>query len=226
MGGRLLNGFLLLALMASLGFIWVRRADPTQPNVEVLPEMVHSAAYDAYAPNPNFPDGKTLQAPVPGTVPRGYLPLRYGTTPEDAVRAGLELTNPFPPDDSPALQRGSVVFANFCSPCHGLSGRGDGAVALRGYPPPPSLLVEHAVNMKDGQMFHVLSFGQANMPPYDAQLTREDRWKAVLYVRSLQSQAAKQAAESPLPAGDSLTSPPSGAAAPPPAAPASQEGNP
>ena len=35
-------------------------------------------------------------------------------------------------------------------------------------------------------MFHVLSYGQANMPSYASQVDRDDRWKAILYVRALQ----------------------------------------
>ena len=42
--------------------------------------------------------------------------------------------------------------------------------------------------MKAGQMFHVLTFGQNNMPSYASQLSREDRWNAIAYVRTLQAQ--------------------------------------
>ena len=59
-----------------------------------------------------------------------------------------------------------------------------GPVAQRGYPPPPSLLAEHAQKMKDGQLFHILTYGQNNMPSYASQLSRDDRWNVVLYVRT------------------------------------------
>jgi mono/diheme cytochrome c family protein len=65
-------------------------------------------------------------------------------------------------------------------------------VTQRGFPPPPSLLAEHALQMKEGQMFHVLTFGQNNMPSYASQISREDRWNAIAYVRMLQAQAAPQ----------------------------------
>lgn len=64
-----------------------------------------------------------------------------------------------------------------------------GPVAQRGYPPPPSLLAEHAQKMKDGQLFHILTYGQNNMPSYAGQLSRDDRWNVVLYVRTLQATA-------------------------------------
>ena len=60
----------------------------------VMPDMVYSLAYDSFAPNPNTRDGLTLQRPVKGTIPRGYLPLHCAATEADAVRAGRELVNP------------------------------------------------------------------------------------------------------------------------------------
>jgi mono/diheme cytochrome c family protein len=46
-----------------------------------------------------------------------------------------------------------------------------------------------SVEMKDGQLFHILSYGQGSMPSMAAQLSRADRWDAVNYVRSLQDAA-------------------------------------
>ena len=45
------------------------------------------------------------------------------------------------------------------------------------------------MKMKDGQLFHVLTYGQNNMPSYASQLSREDRWNAILYVRTMQAAA-------------------------------------
>ena len=184
---RKLNLVLLVAFGVSLGLNWAVRRDPAEPNREILPEMVRTARYNAFAPNENFADGKTLQAPEPGTIPRGYLPLHYAAAKEDALRAGEELQNPFSATDAAAAKRGALVFTNFCQECHGASGRGDGPVAMRGFPAPPALAAEKAVKMKDGQVFHILTYGQGNMPSYAAQLSREDRWKVILFVRSLQS---------------------------------------
>lgn len=187
---RPLNVALLLAFAVLLGLNWAVRRDITVPNTEFIPEMVRTPRYNAYSPNGNFPDGKTLQAPEPGTIPRGYLPLHYRATREGALRAGEELSNPFSAGDARALERGAFVFANFCQECHGPTGRGDGAVVMRGFPAPPALMAERGVQMKDGQMFHILSYGQGNMPSYASQLSREDRWRVILHVRSLQKPAA------------------------------------
>ena len=193
-----LNLLLLVLFLASLGANWAMHPRPWQPNREFFPEMVRTPRYNAYAANPNFPDGKTLQTPVAGTIARGHTPLHFTATPEDAIRAGEELRSPFQGNSSSmgatdartakAAERGATVFANFCQPCHGLSGKGDGLVVAKGYPAPPSLFADNARNIKDGQMFHILEYGQKNMPSYAAQISREDRWNVIAYIRSLQAQ--------------------------------------
>ncbi len=201
MGRVVLNGFLLLAVIVSVSASWILSSDPTRPNFEFLPQMAHSPRYNAFVPNPNFADGSTLQRPEPGTIPRGYVPLHYAAIPQDALRAGEELKSPLEPNNLQGRQRGELVFANFCAVCHGAGGAGNGPVPQRGYPAPPSLLAEHALKMKDGQMFHALTYGQNNMPSYASQLSREDRWNAIAYVGSLQAAAPPPAAATPAPKG-------------------------
>jgi mono/diheme cytochrome c family protein len=159
--------------------------------------MAEPVPYGAFAPNPNFPDGKTLREPAPGTVARGHLPLHYRPTPEDAIRAGKELHSPFRATDTQARARGARVFADYCQVCHGLQGKGDGPVTKRGVPPPPSLVDGKSREMKDGQLFHILTYGQGNMPSYAAQLSREDRWQAILHVRSFQQAAPARGEKRP-----------------------------
>lgn len=193
MGRVVLNTFLLFAFLVSVAASWLLSPHPTRPNFEFLPQMAHAPRYNAFAPNPNFENGATLQRPEPGTIPRGFMPLPYAATPQDAVRAGDELHNPIELGNMRARERGASVFANFCAVCHGVGGTGNGPVAQRGYPPPPSLLAEHAQKMKDGQLFHILTYGQNNMPSYASQLSRDDRWNVILYVRTVQAAAAAPA---------------------------------
>jgi mono/diheme cytochrome c family protein len=180
-----LNIFLICILAVLVSINGLAARDYRQPNVEFMPNMVHSARYNTFAPNENFVDGKTLQTPPPGTIPYGMPVLRYQSA-ADAERAGLELTNPFASTDARATDRGAMLFNRFCLPCHGSGGAGDGTVAKRGFPPPAALFADHARAMKDGQLFHVISYGQGNMPGYAAQIGEEDRWRIVLRVRQLQ----------------------------------------
>ncbi len=188
------NTVLLIALAVTLALNFTIRRDPARPNYEYLPEMVHAVSFESFSANPNFTDGKTLQTPAEGTIPRGHMPFEYEPTEEDAVRAGVELANPIDPQDVGAASRGKLVYQTFCLTCHGAGGLGDGLVAMRGFPPPPSLLAQNAVDMPDGRMFHVVTFGQKNMPGYSVQISPADRWKAIAYIRALQ-ESARAAAE-------------------------------
>ena len=183
----LLNAALLLLFVALVAFNWIASPDVARPNFEILPQMAHSARYNAYTANPNFPDGKTLQSPVEGAIARGEMPLHYAATPADATRAGKELVSPVSAANVQARTRGEHLFRNFCLPCHGAGATGMGTVTQRGAPPPPSLLAPRAVQMKDGQLFHILTYGQNNMASYASQISRDDRWNVIAYIRSLQS---------------------------------------
>jgi mono/diheme cytochrome c family protein len=192
-----LNTLLLLALLAVGGVHLVLRVDPGQRNWELLPGMMTSPASETFAANPVFADGKTLQTVPAGTVVRGIPPLHYAASPEDAARAGRELRSPFSgaaATGPAALARGAKIWAEYCQVCHGPAGKGDGPVAQRGFPAPPSLFTEKAYALPDGQIFHLLTWGQNNMPSYAGQLSREDRWKAVLFVRQLQREAKPRTA--------------------------------
>ena len=183
-----LNLVLLLLSAVTLLGGFALHWDPGKPNDEYFPDMAHSPRYDTFSHNPVLPGGETLQPSVPNTIARGYVPLHYSPGKEDAVRAGEELTSPYALNQSDRISRGEFLFSNFCVHCHGLAALGDGPVTKRGFPAPPSLLAPHAREVKDGQIFHIITFGQANMPPHGAQIAPEDRWALVAYVRSLQAQ--------------------------------------
>jgi mono/diheme cytochrome c family protein len=188
-GGAKLNWVLLALVIGILALNWVLETDPTQRNIEVLPGMVTSVAYESFTVNPVLAGGMTMQTPPSGTIPRQHLPLHYEATPEDAVRAGLELENPIERDDVEAKARGEFIFNTYCKTCHGATGEGDGPVASRGFPTPASLLAPNARNIADGKIFHVVTYGQGNMPGHASQIEPEDRWKVTLWVRHLQLEA-------------------------------------
>ena len=190
-GGRtvarnILNVSLFAVLLAVLGLNFVIRRDPGQRNFEIMAEMVNSVAYESQAENPAVEGGNTTLQPVFGTIARDFMPMHYDATHEDAVRAGAELNNPLVAEDPENLARGAIIYADFCAVCHGDTGSGNGPVTTRGFPPPPSLSGENARKIRDGQIFHLLTYGQNNMPPYSSQITREDRWRVILHIRSLQ----------------------------------------
>ncbi len=161
--------------------------DLRRPNFEILPaDMVHPVAAETGDLTTAFADHLVDRVPPQGTIPRGVDLglLEYGPTPEEAVRAGQELVNPLP--DTPAVRaRGAVVFKSVCSCCHGLSAAGDGMVPKRGFPPPPTFYRPETKALRDGEMWHAVTFGRKNMPSLAAVVGAEDRWAALRHVRAL-----------------------------------------
>jgi len=158
-------------------------SDRTKPNSEFIPEMVHSIAYDAFAPNPNNADGKTLQLPPEGSIALGFM-SEYPDGELTRENAGDVLKSPF--DAATAdLARGAKMYATFCQVCHGISGDGDGPVTKRGVPPPPSLKTEKVAQLKDGDLYYLISNGVGNMPPYKTQMKRSDRWLVAHFIKTL-----------------------------------------
>ncbi|MBI2150117.1 MAG: DUF3341 domain-containing protein [Acidobacteria bacterium] len=143
-------------------------------DIELLADMSRTAGYESLTSNPYFEDGKTMQPPPQNTIPRG-LP------------GAQQAANPFSSTDAVAVERGRQVFGNFCAPCHGASGDGDGIVAKRGFPDTASLLSERIVDMPDDSIFAAITIGSGAMPAHSGQIDRTDRWKAILYVRKLQT---------------------------------------
>lgn len=160
--------------------------DWTRRNLTYAPDMAVSPAVTTYSSSAVTEDAQTLRAPVPGTVPRGPLPLHYEATEADALRAAVELQVPPGIAAEPDRLRAEKLFAVFCQPCHGGEGHGDGITIKRGFQPPPSLLTQHARDMRDGQMFHVITYGQKLMPSQASQVRADDRWRLIMHVRRLQ----------------------------------------
>jgi mono/diheme cytochrome c family protein len=162
-----------------------------QRGYEYMPDMTVSVPYDTFARNPVTKTGMTQQVPVRGTIPRGFLPIHYARTPEDAERAGRELSYPRPPDAA-AVEQGKRQYETFCAVCHGASGDGDGPLVPL-IPNPPAYSSERVRAMPPGRLFHVVTFGSGRMPAYASQVPAADRWSIVAYVQTLQRRHAETA---------------------------------
>lgn len=135
----------------------------------------------AQRPSELFKDGIGMRPPVEGTVARGFLPYAFKGKPDEA---GKDLVNPLLPTKE-VLERGKSQYLTYCSPCHGNFARGDSRLQGQ-FPNPPTLHSDKVRNWPDGNIYHVLTEGQNIMPSYTSQISREDRWAIVHYIRVLQ----------------------------------------
>lgn len=167
---------------------------------DYIPDMVYSKAYDTYSENPNFGDSMTMRVPVEGTMPRGYVPFRYVLDTMSRMQAGFDLVNPFLPYDE-VIARGKLIYTTFCIGCHGVLGKGDGQLFSSGLYPlkPRDISLPATARRPDGQIYHTITLGFGSMMPHGAQIRPDDRWKVVLYVRTLQNAAKSDTTGPPAP---------------------------
>ena len=126
-----------------------------------------------------FEDERGMRSPVEGTVAKGFIPYAYTGINEPQEY----LSNPILPSIE-NLKLGKKKYLTFCSPCHGNFGDGDSR--LKGqFPNPPSLHSQRIRNFEDGRFYHVMTNGKNIMPSYAAQISREERWAIVNYIRVL-----------------------------------------
>lgn len=151
---------------------------------EYFDDMSHSSAYESYTPNPNFSDGKTMQPPVEGTIPRGKMPYAYTKTDEDRALAAATLINPI--EDSPEnVERGKRMFGIYCISCHGEKGDGQGPLYVNkkyNYPP-ASLISEKMLANPEADIYHVITVGHGIMAEHGSMIQSDDRWKIAMYIK-------------------------------------------
>ena len=196
--------FLLAALPAVLVLVALPllNRDYLKRNLTWDGGMGEPVAYQSFDPHPSLPGGQVLQTPPAGTVSRkGLVPLPYGPGKAEAERAGLELQNPLHPTQA-NFSRGKLVYDRSCAACHGQDGDNNSSVIVaRGLLAPAILVAPIIRNMPDGRIFHVATFGgPEKMKGLGDLISREDRWKVVLYIRELQKAAAPKPASAAAPA--------------------------
>ncbi|MGB9695869.1 MAG: quinol:electron acceptor oxidoreductase subunit ActD [Ignavibacteria bacterium] len=128
-----------------------------------------------------WPDGFSNRTPVPGTVSRNYIGYEFKGKPDSVIYG---LSNPLP-FNAKIVELGKQKYNTFCSPCHGYFGKGDSRLRNQ-FPTPPTLLSDRVKKWADGNIFHVITNGQNVMPSYAKQISVEDRWAIVHYIRVLQ----------------------------------------
>ncbi len=151
---------------------------------EYFDDMAHSSAYESYTANPNFADGKTMQPPVEGTIPRGIIPYAYKKTEEDRALAAATLVNPI--EGSPEnLDRGKRMYGIYCINCHGEIGDGQGQLYVnKKYSYPPANLLSDKMRANpEADIYHVITVGFGIMAEHGSMIKSDDRWKIAMYIK-------------------------------------------
>jgi hypothetical protein len=180
-----------------------------------------------------FDDGLWMHAPPEGTVPRERI------TQNPRLTTGREADGPVQPNGEPLpryvttvpvpvtrklLDLGRKRYDITCGTCHGPLGDGESIVARQmALRPPPSL--HRYIDRPAGYIYEVATKGFGMMASYAAELTVEERWAVVAYIRALQLSQNTPAAELPPDVRQQLETQPAGGPAPAPAHEGHKEGH-
>jgi len=179
------------------------------PGTVYMPDMAYSRAYETYAPrdstsfstNENRTDDKIFynNLPVAGTIARGEeIPFPYTKdAPGDTTNyiASKAVVNPLPALDAAHMKEAERQYLINCGICHGADLKGNGPLYKGGNGPfaaKPATLVGDAKYeaMPEGQMYYSVTYGKNLMGSYASQLTRDQRWAIIHYIKSRQAKAA------------------------------------
>lgn len=196
---------------------------------KAMQDMYDQPKYRPLGASTLWADGRASRPDVTGTIAysggaiagtssgtRGALPLPASNAPtfpvddEGRVKANLTPNAPRPlavanplPIDRRTLERGRERFDIYCAPCHSIAGDGDGMIARRGFPHPPSYHTDRLRNAPDAHFYSVITNGYGMMYSYADRVAPSDRWAIVAYIRALQlSQNARLADVPPEHRGD------------------------
>ncbi len=100
------------------------------------------------------------------------------------------------------LERGQERYNVYCTPCHSRVGNGIGMIVQRGYMKAGNFHTARLEAAPLGHFFQVISNGYGAMPDYAAQITPEDRWAIVAYIKALQ--LSQKATQADVPAGQEV----------------------
>jgi len=149
-----------------------------------LERMLDQPKAMPYAAEPLLPGEAAMQHPPEGTFPvttdPRALPIRTGEA--DGTFVGhipIRI-------DRALLETGRARFEVFCAPCHGVLGDGNSSVArTMALRKPPNLQEPPASTDPPGEQFHTLRHGYGLMPSYAVQLSVDETWAVVAYLRAL-----------------------------------------
>ena len=197
--------FLKIAGCVVTGMVLLSCSDVRRkPGRTYMPDMAYSRAYETYATrdssiftiDPNDAGHKIFynNQPPAGTIKRGELfpfsvaaDKSFSTLDSNTSLLGqlAQVKNPLQPLTTPDSIEAARLFNINCAVCHGAKAEANGPLAPKVGGVKSILATSPAYS--DGRIFFVMTYGQNNMGSYASQLSREQRWRIVQYIRTLEN---------------------------------------
>lgn len=202
--------FVAAIVVAAFG---TRGSKSELPPLEIFQDMDHQAKVKYQARSDFFADGLGGRRPVKNTVPIGFeVPAKPASAPDHkppqfGFTNGLDYYNTgkigdYYGDGLPKevalsqefLKRGELKYNINCAICHGASGNGKGITSKYGimtafnFHQPGSLdAANSGAYRTDGSIFDVITHGKGLMGSYGGNISVQDRWAIVAYIRAMQT---------------------------------------
>jgi mono/diheme cytochrome c family protein len=174
------------------------------PGSVYMPDMGKSRTYESY----DLQDSSVFTSnmfgkggnkiffnamPAAGTIKRGELFPYTLLNDSNGYKMSAAVPNPIDFMTGAELSEAGRLYNINCGICHGEKATGNGPLAEK-IGAVANLTLDLYKAMADGTMFHSITYGKNNMGSYASQLSREQRWKVIKYVRTLQGGGATGAA--------------------------------
>lgn len=155
---------------------------PAAPSPTAAPKVEATKPAAAATPAPTKPPAATPTAPGKPVAlsPAGEKAAASVPAPYKGMKS------PFAPDNQAAVTAGQAIYTQRCLACHGEKGDGKGPAGAALTPPPANFStaaqLEHFEKIQDHH-FWTVSEGVPGtaMPPFNGQLTEEQRWQVLMY---------------------------------------------
>ncbi|MGH2553745.1 MAG: c-type cytochrome [Chitinophagaceae bacterium] len=167
------------------------------PGRVYMPDMAYSRAYETYASTEALrKKGVHYNAmPVNGTIARGDTLSAYPNKNDSAGYANAaNFKNPLPSLSALQFKEAARLYLIYCGICHGDKLDGNGPLWKNGDGPfpnaPKNFMADDMRKMTEGTMFHSVTYGKNNMGSYASQLSTEQRWMIIHYIKEKQTASA------------------------------------
>ena len=198
---------IISALIVASATMFISCGSKREPGRIYMPDMAYSRAYETYAErdslkftsDPNNKGGLIFynNRPVAGTMKRGELFPYPFPNDSNGYKMSATVKNPYDSISAADLTEAGRLFNINCAICHGAKAEGNGPIASSGkIGGIANLTLKQYVDMADGTMYHSINYGKNLMGSYASQLTAQQRWMIIKYIRTLQPKPAAAGAAS------------------------------
>ena len=186
--------FITTGILLSLLFTACRGRNST--GRVYMPDMAQSRALETYSSTANLKDSNIYYVglPVTGTIARGDSAPYTLPNNDSGYAQSKAVLNPIKEMNSDQKKEAERLFLVNCAICHGPKLDGNGPLWKDGNGPfpaaPKNLMAADAKLIAPGTIFHVATFGKGMMGSYASQLSTNQRWMVVSYIKSKQNSGA------------------------------------